>query len=67
MRESWCAKRKDLVNGSEDNDGTGVGKSDYVKLRVYQLQGTDEQIEVDVSAERILHHCPLSKARSKFT
>jgi len=39
----------------------------YVKLRVYQLQGTDEQIEVDVSAERILHHCPLSKARSKFT
>ena len=35
----------------------------YVKLRVYQLQGT----EVDVSAERILHHCPLSKARSKFT
>jgi len=30
----------------------------YVKLRVYQLQGIDKQIEVDVLTERILHHCP---------
>jgi len=69
VSSAWILVRKEKRSCQWLRDGAGVGKSDcyYVKLRVNQLLGTDEQIEVDVSAERILHHCPLSKARSKFT
>jgi len=55
-----------FVNGSEDNDGAGKGKV-IARYRVYQLQKTDEQEEVNVSTERTLHHCSLSKTTSKFT
>jgi len=41
VRESWCAKGKNLVNGSEDNDGAGVGKSDCTLLYVEKSAFTE--------------------------
>ena len=68
VRESWCAKRKDLVNGSEDNDGAGVGKSDCTLLREASRLPTTGNRQTNRS--RCIDWkdiTPLSKARSKFT